>query len=415
MSTDTIGPLLRQVEELIEQYVVLPSDHARTALALFAAHTWAIEAAHATPYLIVLSAEKQSGKSRLVEVLKFVTRHPYHTASGSEAAIFQIIGLKKPTLFLDETDAIFGVRSDRTEGLRGVLNAGNRPGAVALRGGKDGQPHEYPTFCPKVLTGIDTGKLPDTIVDRGIVIRMRRRAPSDSLSRFREHKVEAETQVLRDALAAWAENAVPVLRDAEPDLPAELPDRAADSWEPLLAIADMAGGEWPERARHAALALNGPTEDDEPTSTGALLLSAAYRAFGDATKISSTDLRERINADEDSPFHRWNDGLGLDALKLSELLRPYEIRTKAIRFEDRTLKGYTRAMFRDAWTRYIGIDPKQGKEQETEIPDKYRDVPTVSTISTFVHKTTDEVSNGSNASHRDNLETPETPETDCPF
>jgi putative DNA primase/helicase len=50
------------------------------------------------------------------------------------------------------------------------------------------------------------------------------------------------------------------LRKIEPDMPESLNaagDRAPDAWEPLVAIADVAGGVWPQRARNAALALTG--------------------------------------------------------------------------------------------------------------------------------------------------------------
>lgn len=404
--------LLDEVQALIAKFVVLPSGHAGTVLSLFALHTWALDAAAATPYLLVLSAEKQSGKSRLVEVLRFVVRDPCHAASGSEAALFQIIGAKRPTLILDETDAIFGVRSDRTEGLRGILNAGNRPGAAALRGGKDGTPQEYQVFCPKVLCGIDTGRLPDTIVDRGIVIRMRRRAPGEVLPRFREHKVDAETELLREKLREWAEAAVSVLRDTEPELPDELPDRAADSWEPLLAIADLAGDDFGSRARAAAVALNGPTDEDEPMSLGTKLLAATQRAFGDAERLSSADLRERINKDEDAPFGRFNDGAGLDPLGVADLLRPYEIRPKQMRFGDRTLKGYEARMFRDAWQRYLGSTPEQPAIPETKTPDNHYVVSNVSNVSRYVPETTDRLFENAQTSPRDN---PETSETTCPF
>jgi hypothetical protein len=404
--------LLNEVEELITQFVILPSEHAKTALALYAVHTWVIDAAHATPYLIILSAEKQSGKTRLVEVLTFAVREPCKTANASGPALFQIIALKKPTLFLDESDATFAARSDRTEDLRGILNAGNRPGAIAIRGGKDGDPREYPTFCAKVLTGIDTGKLPDTIIDRGIVIRMRRRTPTEQLPRFREHRVEQETEQLRHQLKAWGnDERISRLKEAEPKLPDELDGRASDGWELLFAIADEAGGDWPARAREAAIALNGFTEEDEPTSKGALLLMAAYRAFGDRERIPSNELRERINEDEDAPFGRWNDGRGLDALNLSELLRPYEIKPKQVRFGPKTLKGYTREMFLDAWERWLGIDPKQSTTAETSTVYRHADVSSVSSVSTFVPESTNGRFKGVDPLSGTNLETSETCET----
>lgn len=105
---------LELVGDLIERYVVVPDHNARTALSLFVLHTWAFDAAHATPYLVVASAEKRSGKTRLLEILELVVREPWRTASTTEAALFRKIEEDRPTLLLDEIDAVFGVDSDRT-------------------------------------------------------------------------------------------------------------------------------------------------------------------------------------------------------------------------------------------------------------------------------------------------------------
>jgi hypothetical protein len=239
------GDLLRRVGELIARYVVLPCDEAGTALALFVLHTWAIEAAHSTPYMAIVSAEKQSGKTRLLEVAALVVQEPWHTASATEAALFRKIEQAEPTLLLDEIDAIFGSNTERTEPLRACLNAGNRRGASVARcvgKGTKMEVKDFSVFCPKILAGIDTGKLPETIADRAVMLRMKRRREGEHVERLRYRFAVAAAATLRADLEAWAAGAVEELRDAIPDLPDELGDRMADAWEPLFAIADRRQG-----------------------------------------------------------------------------------------------------------------------------------------------------------------------------
>ena len=177
--------LLASIEGTIRRFVVLPGDHEAAALALFVAHTYALEGAHATPYLLIVSPEKRSGKTRLLEVLELMAARPWRVTSASEAAIYRKIAASSPTLLLDEIDAVFGEASERTEPLRALLNAGNRPGAAVSRCIRDGGSmtvQDFRVFCPKVLAGIDTGhRIPDTIRDRAIPIAMVRRTQAEQV------------------------------------------------------------------------------------------------------------------------------------------------------------------------------------------------------------------------------------------
>ena len=186
------GELLEQIIELMGRYVVLPGDAETVAVALYVLHTWALDGAHATPYLLAVSPEKRSGKTRLLEVLALLVRRPWRTNSTSEAAMFRKIERDAPTLLLDEIDAIFGSNSERTEPLRAILNSGNRRGVTVTRCvGKEHEVAEFSVWCAKVLAGIDRDRrLPDTIRDRAITIRMRRRHDAEPVERFRQRKAE---------------------------------------------------------------------------------------------------------------------------------------------------------------------------------------------------------------------------------
>ena len=298
---ESVGELLGLIGGLLDRYIVLPGRHAVIALALFVAHTWALAGAHATPYILVVSPEKRSGKSRLLSVLELLAARAWGVIGASEAAMFRKIAKHRPTMLLDEIDAVFGSHTERTEPLRAILNAGNRPGTTVARCVGEGKDVEdFPIFCAKVLAGIDSGhRIPDTIRDRAVTIHMQRKTGAEQVERFRHRDADAEAAPIREALERWAVGAVDRLLDANPDLPPELDDRAAEAWEPLLAIADMADGEWPARARSAAIALSSEQDRDE-AAAGTLLLGALRDAFGDADRMPTADLLDAINGDEEA-------------------------------------------------------------------------------------------------------------------
>lgn len=349
------GALASRVESFARRFVVLPGEPEWTAFSLFVLHTYALEGAHATPYLLILSPEKRSGKTRVQEVLELLVAHPWRVTGASEAAIFRKIAQDRPTLLLDEIDAIFGTHSERTEPLRAILNAGNRPGATVARcvGEKGDQVRDFDVFCAKALAGIDKGeRIPDTIRDRALTISMRRKTGAEPVERFRHRVADGEAEPLRAELAAWSDAVAERLLAAEPATPHELDDRAAEAWEPLFAIADLAGSDWPKRARAAAIALSAGGEQDD-ASLGALLLEAIRVAFAASDRMTSADLLAALNADEELPFGGWRDGKGLDSRKLAKLLRPYKVKPRTIRVgDDPNHRGYLREQFVDAWERW---------------------------------------------------------------
>jgi hypothetical protein len=164
-----------------------------------------------------------------------------------------------------------------------------------------------------------------------------------------------EAQVLRDRLADWVEPQVDWLRAARPNLPDELDDRAQDMWEPLLAIADVAGGDWPQRAWKAALELSGNCvrEDDSLT---ALLLKDIYTVFssGAGDRLQTADLISYLTEIEESPWGDWY-GKTISAQALSRLLKPHRIKTMPVKAEGKTVRGYKVEQFAEAFHRVLGV------------------------------------------------------------
>lgn len=363
-----LSSLLDSAVDICRRYVVL-TDHQLDMIALVIAHTYAIDAAHATPYLVVRSAEKRSGKTRLLEVLELLVCRPWRVTSTSEAALFRKLGQDRPTLLLDEVDAIFGrAASERNEALRAILNAGNRPGAAVSRCVGEGSKQsvaDFEVFGAKVLAGINNRRLPDTIEDRAVMIEMTRKAPGEQVQRFRHRIAKNEARPIGEALAAWATASVlQALHDAEPDLPGELDDRAAEAVEPLLAIADMAGSDWPRRALAAALTLNGAKEPDN--TAGTIALGVIRRTLGTRDKIASDELVTALNDDDEAPFGAWHDGTGINPRGLARLLKPYGISPRVVRTGDGTPRGYRAEQFQDAFRRYLPLDGTSSRNSATD-------------------------------------------------
>ena len=258
---------------------------------------------------------------------------------------------------MDEVDAIFGPKARDREDLRGMLNAGYRQGTVIYRmgGARMNVLQEFPVFCAKAFAGI--GALPDTIADRSIPIRLERRTREEPVERFRRRDAAEAAEPLYQWAVSWADEFAPKLAEARPELPDELDDRAQDIWEPLLAIADIAGDVWPERARGAALELCGPeARQDEDDSLTALLLKDLYEIFTTSTetRFHTSDLIERLAKIEESPWGDWH-GKPITPQALSRLLRPYRIKTMPVWSGSRTVKGYKLEQFTDAFHRVLGV------------------------------------------------------------
>jgi len=350
--TPPLADSLAAVVGLIRRFVVL-GDHDLTALALWTAHTHAADAATTTPYIGITSAEKRSGKTRLLEVLELVVRSPLPTANISDAALYRAIGALAPTLLFDEIDAIFGAKARDREDLRGMLNAGYRQGACVMRmgGARMTDLERFPVFCPKVFAGI--GDLPDTIADRSIRIRLQRRTRAEPVERFRRREVVGDSEAIRTALEAAMSALHARLAGDRPSLPDELDDRAQDGWEALLAIADRAGRDWPERARAAAIALSGPTaREDQSLQTRLLSDLQAVFAESGVDRFKTADLVARLAAIEESP---WGDYFGrwITAHQLSKLLQPFAIRTMPVYVDGITVRGYKREQFVEVWERVL--------------------------------------------------------------
>jgi len=370
--------ILDEVDAYLGRFVAFPSDGARHAVTLWAAHTHLYDCFDSTPRLVLSSPEKQSGKTRCLEVLDLIVANAMPAGSISPAALVRSLAEKPtPTVLLDEYDAVFGgPPSEGSEDLRGIINNGHRPGMDYIRCVPPKWDRQaFPVFAPVALAGI--GHLPDTVVDRSVLVTMRRRAPGERVEPFRRRRHEPPGTELGDRLAEWADEHRFDLNGYEPDNPLE--DRPADVWEPLLAIGDHAGEVWAVRARSAAVSLT--SRQDIPESLGIELLRDIRTVWpiGEPT-VAAAELVELLRAVEEM---RWAEhrGNGLTARSLLQFLRQFGIHSH----KKENANVYAHADLADAWDRYLEPpslpveppEPPEGPEleelEEMGLPQKERE------------------------------------------
>jgi hypothetical protein len=337
--------LLNVIARVVKCFVVLP-EGGPEAFALWVLHAHAHDAAQISPILALVSPEKRCGKTTALSVLHCLVPRPWLTSNTTAAGIFHAVDQHSPTLLIDEFDSFSRRHSD----LRCVLNSGHsRAGAFVLRSGG-----RYSTWSPKVLALI--GKLPDTLMDRSIVVGLKRRRPDESIEPFRMDRA-SHLEVAGYYAQRWGAHNVEWLRSADPEMPPELNDRAADNWRPLIAIADLAGSDWSDRARSAAVLLSSD-DDAEDESAATMLLSDIKALFQEcgADRMWSSELAIALAQREDRPWSEWKGNRPITKAQVAVLLKPFDIRPGVMRIGSKTSRGYRLDMFTDAFSRYLPRD-----------------------------------------------------------
>jgi hypothetical protein len=349
-----LADLLDETKVFVRRFVVV-GDTELDAIALWNAHTYVYDCAPATPYLHPHSPEPGSGKTTLLDLLELTACKAIQADGLSEAALFRLVDQRHPTLLFDEVDAVFGKKnSDSTEGIRQVLNSGYRKDKKVWRCVPPSHNVEpFDVYGPKATAGLH--ELPPTLAHRSIPISMQPPLPTDSYEDLDREEVADEAEILQRNLLAWAEESQDALRARrlKPERLPGLDARGNEIWRILFRIADMAGGDWPERARAAAIALSGATRRHQDTSTGVRLLGHIRHVFL-GERMTCAAIVEALNADDQLPYGGWSDGKGISAREVGKKLAPYLIVAKPIRIDGvRAGNGYEREQFETAWDRYL--------------------------------------------------------------
>lgn len=348
---------LAALETLYRRYVVLPSEHHYTAMVLWAAHTYVIDAFDTTPRLFLDSPVPGCGKTRVLDCLEYTARNPLMAFNASSAALIRTIDKGNRTILMDEIDTLYAKQTG-TEDITAVVNAGYKRGATVPRcvgQGTEIEVAELSAFAPMALAGLYSN-VPEAVRSRAVHFHMRKRRSTERVEPFRRRTFEAEAEPTRVFLENWADVAGPTLTDAYPELPAGVEDRPAEVWEPLVAVADAVGGDWPTRAREACTAFVFSRRPDAP-SLGVEMLESIRRVIGSRDRIATVALISGIVAmDDASP---WPESRGsLTAKELSKVLRPFDVYPKLYRDPNKgkPVRGYALdgdGGLREAFDRYL--------------------------------------------------------------
>jgi putative DNA primase/helicase len=356
--------LLDRLTATIAAHMILPDGAAET-IALWVIHAHAHDCVDVSPILGITSPTPECGKSTLLTLLAGLVPRALTTANISAAALFRAIDKWRPTVLIDEADSFVGENDE----LRNVVNSGHqRANAYVIRAvGDDFDPKRFRTWAPKVVAQI--GNLFATWASRAIHIELKRKAAFEKVKPLRLDRLGHLEPLKRQTARFVLDNQI-ALRAADPELPAELDGRPADNWRPLIAIADVAGGDWPARVRQIA---QRSAKRDEATA-GIMLLEDIRNIFGerekskreDNDKISSADLVKALGELEERPWPEWRADKPITQRQLAKLLEPFRIAPGTIRLADgKTPKGYKLSSFEDAFARYLparSATPPQGAE-----------------------------------------------------
>ena len=344
------GPeLFTEIQDTIKRLVVAADEMYVIAL-LWIIHTWIIDDLEISPIANITAPEKRCGKSLLLSVIGKLVSRPLQISNTGPAAMFRAIDAYQPTLLVDEVDS-FVKGNDQ---LRGILNAGiSRDSAYVLRCvGDNHEPKRFTTWGAKALCGI--GRLADTLADRSIPLRLRRKLASERVENIRHLPVDLWTR-LRRQIARWVSDNRVLIKAQRPDPVPGLHDRANDIWEPLLAIAATAADEWLVQAVRAAKAVHGVEAQSD--SANVELLADIRNAFAETDRLTSVKLLGALTSDPERPWATWFNGKPMSPRQLASRLAEFGIHPKSSRSGTHVLRGYDREAFEDAFARYLPAPP----------------------------------------------------------
>ena len=355
--------LFRELTSTFDKYLVL-NDFQSEALALWCIFSHSFNASNIAPKLLIHSPEKRCGKTTLLDVLSGLVRDPIPASNITPAALFRVIDKIGGTIMIDEADTFLKNNAE----LNGIINSGHRRSTAFIYRcvGDAHYPTKFSTWAPTVIAMID--KPQDTIIDRSIVISMRRKKENETVQRFSPFKADSELKTLCSKIVRWVDDNFEALCDADPEVPEGLNDRAEDNWRSLISIADLIGGECPRVSRLAAQMLSKASDDDEDFSPAVRLLTDIRDVFENHCQhdgLPTADLLRELYDIEEAPWAEWNRGKEITARQLAKHLRPFGITPKKFRHYNRPIRGYKREDFADTFDRYLSGTTEQISENST--------------------------------------------------
>lgn len=358
---DDLAGILNELVAYFSRWVWFPSyPHPPRMLALWTVHTYKMDAFQYSPRVILRAPTKRSGKTTGLKLLnRVVFNSPGIEILTTAASVFRSLAEERLTLLIDEIDALFGPRAAGGEDLRGVINHGFEADGIVRRNVPDQKKgyrvEQFPAFCSMALSGI--GRLPDTIEDRSIVVALKPKGKGQ-VDRYNSRRVKRLGGELRGLVGSWITrhgHRFERGEDETPEFPAGLDSRAEDCWEPLLIVADTAGGDWPRWARESAVAMSGYR--DQATNEGDALelladIRTIFEQYGDKPALWTKDVVANLCRMEEAP---WAE-LKLNGHQLARHLREFDLHSAQIWQQGENRMGYRRADLEKVWAMYLNTE-----------------------------------------------------------
>ncbi len=349
--------LLKDIEAQLRRFIWLPNERDYVIIALWIVYTHVYDLFDHAPRVALRSPVPGCGKSTLFRILKALVRLGKIWTTPTQATLFREMHASHPTILFDEMDKyLYG-----SNAILAVLNAGHAAGVSVPRTvgeGEEAHVVDFDVFGP-VAFALKQKQLPADLAERSFQIKMQRSLMQ--LEKLTPVKVQ-EIEKIAPRISDWAkQNRVVIERGAETStLPEEIINRAGDNWVPLFAVAEAAGGDWPQRVASAALEYE---KQNAPLDRGISLLSNLKTIVENASKafFSSDELLSTLNEREDWPWGEYAHGNGLNAHALARMLKGFGISPEQQRLtgtDTRAMgkvRGYHKRDFERAW-RAFGIE-----------------------------------------------------------
>lgn len=351
---NTGAATLDEARAFIARFASMPSDAALDVAALWAAMSHTVDtnerlAFDTSPRLIFLSDKPASGKTVAMESVLRLCFKGMQVVDPTPATFAQMVSEDRATVGFDEIDVAFGKGAAKAT-LRSLLNAGYRRNATWARANRP------PVSIFSALTMAGLGKHFRTSTElaplrsRSIVVEMQ---PANPPEIYRARLHDAMATHIRESLTTWAKRNLAEITESWPTPPEGIAARQAEVAEPLLQIADAAGGHWPETARTALKELllgeMPDSADDTPLGHRLLLdLKHLFTKRGAAT-LSTVDIVDALYAAPGSPWRALWPNRNTAPRELAAMLAPMGIAPCPVWVDERTVRGYHRDALQPMW------------------------------------------------------------------